>query len=380
MVKKIFFFILVLCLLFLPETIEACQWKTGLGCIGECNSGFTCQGDMSGCSCQPASGQPTNTPTPPCKSNGTTCTNHNNCCSGYCADNICANPPANTPPPCSNTGGFCNNTTTCCKTIDVCFGNRCVDKCDCVRGGNYCVNYCVDEGRADIWCYAADGCRNQCGNTLYNEWVGYVYCPQAGDESCHPATCHNAPDPEYCPNFDPNYGQCAGKGGNCDNCGGVDCGWCGGVPPGGNDPPPGCTPNCINSTISPCITTTCSDDTCQGNCGQYCYGAMYCPLTTLADFQIRRGSDWFYTDRNTTNGRDITDSQNRLHICDPFLTTESSQPRGLIYVARLANTLGCDNIDPNSVKMRWLGDNTEISMTKLAGYQDDRLVLDNPET
>ena len=111
------------------------------------------------------------------------------------------------------------------------------------------------------------------------------------------------------------------------------------------------------------------------NCGQY----RFVGIVPLFTFEIRRGSDWSYTDRNT-NGRDITDNNNRLHICDPFLTTESTQPRRVIYVAWLSNGLGCDDIDPNSVKMKWLGDNQEISMTKLAGYQDDRLVLDNPET
>lgn len=133
-------------------------------CVGYCNSGYTCTqiGTSDACICKLP---PTNTPTPPS---------------------------------CSNTGGFCNNTTTCCKTTDVCFGNTCVDECDCVRGGNYCVNYCVSPGHADIWCYAAKDCANLCGNILYNEWVGYLYCPQAGDESCHPVTCHNAPDPEYC--------------------------------------------------------------------------------------------------------------------------------------------------------------------------------------
>lgn len=99
-----------------------------------------------------------------------------------------------------------------------------------------------------------------------------------------------------------NFSNCPGGIGNCDNCGGQDCGTCDDHSPPGTTPvptsPPGCVADCVNPNVSPCINTTCSDDTCQGNCGQYCYGTMYCPLTTLAAFQIRRGSDWFYTDRN----------------------------------------------------------------------------------
>lgn len=244
-------------------------------------------------------------------------------------------------------------------------------------------------------------------NISYHVGAPYTQCPDqcAGitpvpssapiDPTCQQTTCYDMG--HFMCNT--TFGGCPDGIGHCDNCGGVDCGTCSGTtpaPPGSTPtptPPPSCIPNCIDPSISPCIATTCYNRTCAGNCRQNCYGTLpnncscatnlcsdqtctgtcggtctgqlSCPLTTLTAFQIRRGSDWFYTDRNATNGRDITDSQNRLHICDPFLTTESSQPRGLIYVASLANTLGCDNIDPNSVKMRWLGDNTEISMAQL---------------
>lgn len=123
MIKKLpFFFILVFCLFFFPKTVEACSWDSRFRtCIGECNPGYQCQGGISGCSCQPVSG-PT---TIPCSSNGSTCTNHSQCCSEYCADGICANlPPTSTPkpptptsPPCDVDGNnICNNPNPDCQS------------------------------------------------------------------------------------------------------------------------------------------------------------------------------------------------------------------------------------------------------------------------
>lgn len=134
--------------------------------------------------------------------------------------------------------------------------------------------------------------------------------------------------------------------------------------------PNGCGGTCIGRVTydCSCANNLCSDQTCQGSCGT-CTGQLNCPLTTLTTFEIRRASDWSYTDRND-GGKDITDDQNRLHICDPYLSIQASQPRSVIYVAWLSNTLGCDNIDPDSVKMRWLGNSQEISMSKLTDHQN----------
>ena len=200
---------------------------------------------------------------------------------------------------------------------------------------------------------------------------------------------------EMCPYA--NFGGCPGGIGHCDNCGGKDCGTCSGGVATPVPTQPSCTSDCINPAVSPCIATTCYNATCLGNCQQSCFGTLpndcscannlcstqtctgtcgdsctgklTCAPTTLNRFEIRRNdSAWQFTDGRSP-GRDITDVQNRLHICDSFLSSESPNPRSLIYVAWLDNANGCSDIDANSVKMRWLGNNTEIAMAKLASYQ-----------
>lgn len=302
MIKKLpFFLILVFCLFFFPKTVEACSWDSRFRtCIGECNPGYQCQGGMSGCSCQPVSG-PT---TIPCSSNGSTCTNHSQCCSGYCADGICANlPPTSTPkpptptsPPCDVDGNnTCNNPNpdcqSQCKPCDQGYTGPRKKNGDC-----YTSTDCRDDGLGP--CYVYDDLPDP---------VNCGYCsasatPTSGPTPtpfCQIYTCYDMNTPQ-CPYT--YFGGCPGGIGNCDNCGGQDCGTCDDHSPPGTTPVPtslpGCVESCVNPNVSPCITTTCSGDTCQGNCGQYCYGTMYCPLTTLTAFQIRRGSDWFYTDRN----------------------------------------------------------------------------------
>ena len=322
-------------------------------CVGYCSSGYTCTqiGTSDTCICKLP---PTNTPTPP-TSTLAPCDHDGN--------NIC-----NTPDP------VCNFT---CRP-NLCIGNEPVQK------------YVTCRTREDC-----DVCYDSRPTYFYDP----IHCGYCGGNpvptGCQPYACYDMNTPQ-CPYT--NFGNCPGGIGNCDNCGGQDCGTCDDHSPPGTTPvptsPPGCVADCVNPNVSPCITTTCHNQTCQGNCGQYCYGTLpndcscaanlcsdqtctgtcggtctgqvTCVTPTFNNLTIRR-SDWFYTDRDASNGSDIMDGNNRIHICDPFIANHTN-PRRLIYVVFVSTSNGWQDIA--SVRIRWLKDNVVKNMARITGYHD----------
>jgi len=80
------------------------------------------------------------------------------------------------------------------------------------------------------------------------------------------------------------------------------------------------------------------------------------PPPSLSAFTIRRGSDWGYMPKDTTN---------RSHTCDLYLA-DSTPPRRVVYVAHVYNPAGYENID--TVQIRWMGDPTStMNMTFNSG-------------
>ncbi len=387
-----------------PITCSGVCRSTGCACGTATGN---CQGDDECCKICPTS---TPTPTPYCGNTGTSCTPGNGvtCCSGqYCrtSDYVCIPVPSNTPtsnPLTPSPTPVCDTTPGGCYPL---FDDGCESTCDDCP----VLPVGVSQPRTKSGdCYSSAACRNAEPIALgpcytYENLEDTFFCGYCtGGEVnptptpfCQPFRCYNIPpENSVCPGF--TAASCPSGLGNCDNCGGMDCALCpGSVPPTGPTPTPGCTENCLsdprylttcrNQTFGICGNTIwcygslpnncdcadnlCSSQTCVGSCGDNCIGLLNCAPTTLNRFEIRRwDSIWSFTDSNV-NGRDITDAQNRLHICDPFLSDESPHPRSVVYVAWLNNLNGCGDIDANSVKMKWLGNNAEIAMTKLASYQ-----------
>lgn len=329
MIKKILLCVIFFFFLFQPAVVY------GAPCAGRCMSrgscpcgsaSGTCQGDDICCAyC------PTNTPkptTPPVTCNGV-CQENGHICAcgpgvGTCQGNdICCAPcPTNTPTPaCVPNESACQNNNQCCSKN--CFHNvclpilNCFDKNLCATVQAVCEYSCetcrgtLTNGYKEVRCWVSQACKDAevdpC-SIEYHIGAPRSQCPDlcAGvtpvpssepiDPTCQQTTCYDMG------HFMCNVGfpNCPDGIGHCDNCGGKDCGTCSGAPPGSTPVPtqPSCIHDCWDPAKSPCISNTCSDDTCLGNCNQNCYGTLDCPLTTLADFQIRRGSDWFYTERN----------------------------------------------------------------------------------
>ncbi len=401
--RKLIGFILILLSFFFVLDIKVradCGFFGGI-CGGTCTGG-TCQVEYVNLNCVCV--VPTTAPPPTCYKNGRTCSRDDQCCSGYCAEGNCATRPVatNTPTqiPCDIDGnGVCNTSDPHCLKISC---NNCGPGVPGVEPW-YENHY---NGTKTVHCWTSASCSflypdDPCYQTdsysdpiFCSESCSTSFVPTPPEPTCQPYACYDMGDP-HC---QVSFTGCPEGVGKCDNCG-TDCGTCSGALPGSTPVPtvPACVQNCLDPAISPCISTICVNQTCLGNCYQYCYGMMpgdcscannlcstqtctgtcnetctgqlTCAPTTLNRFEIRRwDSIWSFTDSNV-NGRDITDAQNRLHICDPFLSDESPHPRSVVYVAWLNNLNGCGDIDANSVKMKWLGNNAEIAMTKLASYQ-----------
>jgi len=268
MIKKIFFIFMLSCFACLGVSrVYAClpDWEIcesdGGCCSGNCDNNWNY--------CVPS---PTSTPSP-CSSNGVICDIDSNCCSNYCADGWCANLPVNSPTPtavpCDEDGnGECNTPDPYCIY-------ECEAACDAGQIYKEKIIYCYTH----LDCDACSIQRNvpaqtQCGSC-------YTTPVPTG---CQPYACFNVPPvSSYCPNFDPSGSPCYGSG-NCDNCGGVDCGWCGGEePPSGPTPTPGCTENCMSD---PRYLTTCYNDT-FGICAnsRWCYGQLE-PIAQTAEDEL----------------------------------------------------------------------------------------------
>jgi hypothetical protein len=340
-----------------------------------CQGSGTCGTNNNCCiTCPLATATPTAIPTInyTCDDNGDECLLEGHAClcgagTGTCQGmDVCCNIcPVNTPTPTTPAGATATPTPVPCDT-----NNDGV----CNTSDPYCTYECETTCLVDqiyrektIYCSTSVDCP-VCSteiNVSAPTQCGLCSNTTPIPTGCQPYLCYNVPPINaYCPKFDAVGYPCYGEG-NCDNCGGVDCGLCPGsiVPPVGPTPTPGCTETCFADSRWP---TTCNDQT-FGICGNtiWCYGNLSCQPTTLSNFEIRRSdATWSYTNSNV-GGQDITDAQNRLHICDSFLSDESPNPRSVVYVAWLNNVNGWDDIDENSVYMRWLGDYEEHKMTRL---------------
>lgn len=229
----------------------------------------------------------------------------------------------------------------------VCEGN---DNNICNNGSSYCENQCAYSGNyARVRCSTNFMCSASTfycyDSQSYTTFVGPIYCPPPGAPTpttyCHPISCYSAPDP-VCPGFNP-ASTCASSGGvgNCDNCGGMDCGSCSGVQPTGAVPTsaPGCISDCLTNS---CRNNLCSDTTCLGSCGIYCYGVLSCISPTFTSLVIKNASNLVVT----------KDASNRNNICEaPFYT--NANPRKVIFEASVADMDGYTDIA--SVKLRWQG-------------------------
>lgn len=374
--------------------------ETHAGCVR--NGTASCTPDSNGCSgtCvwnpwgQSCSCYIPPTPTPSCRGPGQSCNSQGDCCNGICWNGYCyASTPTNTPvpptatPSCRADEDACTSNSQCCSNN--CFNNTCQRIPACTECGTIqqvCDYECLTcsgsrtNGFKNIRCWASQRCKDTNRLPCYienNVGAPVIQCPNlcAGvtptpssapiQPSCQPYACYDM-GTFMCPYA---FNNCPDGVGKCDNCGQTDCGRCdGGTTPGNTPVPtlPSCVPDCINPARSPCISTTCSTATCKGNCNQYCYGTLSCVTPTFNSLEIRR-SDWWYTDRTSTQGLDIMDAQNRIHTCDPFIANNPN-PRRLIYVVWVTTSNGWQDIA--SVKMRWLGDNVVRNMSRIIRYHD----------
>lgn len=256
MIKKIFVTIWIIFLFgFLAVDgvfAESCSPNGSFRCSGyirqECDGvwGYyeTCPGTCTDGSCDSCSTGSCDVNNPCCR--GLTC---NSSYYGTCVVEptsiITAVPTGET---CGGLTDYCNLSNPCCDLL-TCFGNECIEPCDGSKlGYNYYRYYCTGvAGVADIGGWATRECFERNVDNDYStapfQWpgryVGEAICPVGSrDEDCSPFTCYNAPNEDICPGFDPEA-TCGGPG-NCDNCGGPDCGWCGGVDPSTITPTPGC--------------------------------------------------------------------------------------------------------------------------------------------
>ena len=363
-----------------------CQYDDRIDrCVGDCDPGYECRAGGDSCGCVLSS----TTPIPSdggCRSINQPCTSNNQCCEKNCFH------------------GRCQPIVPCtqCHTVQSICQFQC-ETCATNKTNSYKI----------VSCWASQDCKNfpkpPCSVTEHVS-APYWQCPyQCAGVTPTPSSAPVQPtcQPMWCYDMshfmcNTPFGGCPDGIGHCDNCGGKDCGRCDGgsgpgtTPPPGSTPtptsPPDCIPNCVDPNVSPCITTTCYNQTCQGNCGQYCYGTfpgdcscatnlcsdqtcqgscgecpgqLTCVTPTLDSFEIRR-SDWSYTDRDT-GGTDIMDGDNRIHICDPFIAN-SSNPRRLIYVAWVSTSNGWQDIA--SVQIRWLRDYVPRNMVRITRFHD----------
>jgi len=203
--------------------------------------------------------------------NGSACTVNSDCTSGYCdpSTHKCAPAP---PADCGICGLLPDE--VCTKEHEACpfpdpnpsqMGTKTV-KC-------YHSQACLDYYGVESFCWKQTGVPDST----------YPWCPSSGPTptiACNPYACTSAPS-DWCPGFYPAGSPCWGEG-NCDNCGGMDCGPCPGAPTkpaatgGGpsptNVPPPTC--NCYSAANVATAATVyvCMTFLCQPQGGVYCYG------------------------------------------------------------------------------------------------------------
>jgi hypothetical protein len=183
--------------------------------------------------------------------------------------------------------------------------------------------------------------------TTYDAPVQCGYCDEAAyPTGCQPYTCYPAPDP-ICPGFYPAT-TCASTGGvgNCDNCGGMDCGYCpGAVLPTPTPLPGGVTVDCNCSDYFSTALTVCDTTTfvCPGsNPVKYCYGLMGCNVPILGNVVVENADSVAVT----------ADTSNRNHLCEIDFV-DASLPRRVIIEATVSDGDGYTDI--STVQLRWNG-------------------------
>jgi len=232
------------------RVFAACLWELD-ECSGTCSAGGACAVVGTACRCVYP---PTSTP----------------------------KPPTSTPPPATATP----TPLVCDTTLDGCYPLA-DDGCESICDDCPVLPAGVSQPRTKSGdCFSSDACREA---KPYPLGPCYMYenledsfhcgwCTGGGTPMptptpfCQPFQCYNVPpENSVCPGF--NAAGCPSGLGNCDNCGGVDCGLCpGSTPPAGPTPTPGCTENCFND---PRYLTTCYNDT-FGICANtiWCYGSL----------------------------------------------------------------------------------------------------------
>lgn len=214
-----------------------------------------------------------------------------------------------------------------------------------------------------VRCSSSGTCFNEkiyCSIQMNIPDVSYGYCPATAatpTPGCQAYACYNAPN-SVCPGFNPAT-TCASSGGkgNCDNCGGVDCGACPGAPTATPGVGPTSTPDscsCLSTTNVTKAATYCSDTSflCGTGSSTYCLGSKSCSTPVLDSLTIKNSS-----------GTEVeADSSGRNNICQSEFYSDPNNRR-VIFEANLSDGNGWSDI--SSASIRWNG-NT-YSLAKISG-------------
>ncbi|MFA5026211.1 MAG: hypothetical protein WC503_06930 [Candidatus Shapirobacteria bacterium] len=310
-----------------------------------------------------------------CSTTGRTCIP--SLAGGYCSPYPTSTPtvtPTPTPYQDCNNDGFCVQPppVACYYVCHSCDYSGCYDDpIDWTR----CTSGVYAKSRID--CYSGT-CATACSKTEVGSTSTCQWCPlftvvatppPPVPTACSAYACTTVTGPTaLCPYFNPAT-TCVADGGlgSCDNCGGMDCGPCGGAaptntpaptsPPGSTPTPvpptptPGCVTDCVND---PCRTNICSDQTCLDTCGTtYCIGAKTpCAIPTFNSLVIKNASSVVVA----------ADVSNRNHICEASFFNNAS-PRTVIYDVNVSDLDGFGTI--TRVDLRW---NEGVGVGKTMAY------------
>ena len=214
----------------------------------------------------------------------------------------------------------------------------------CTQGCDDCPDGYTGIGRKTVTCWTSLSCKNN----------GWGYCSVAGgiDSSkcgwcppnltptmipgtCQPITCESTCGYEVA--------GCPDGCGNKDNCGGYGCEPCG---DNNADPTPvvhpTAVPGCQSCEYQSCRDTVCSDQTCLGDCDEYCYGALTCTSPVFDSLVITNASGSIVS----------ADVNGRNNICEHAFSDNAS-PRTVVFRANVTDLEGYSNID--TVELFWNG-------------------------
>jgi hypothetical protein len=150
---------------------------------------------------------------PLCRGNGSKCSLGKQCCSGYCANNVCTCPPApacNSACPCPS-GSTCVN-GTCCPSSQACNGTCCPSGQGCCNGTCTDLNTTSNCGSCGNTCTSPGQiCQNgQCvTSNLYNCTCNDGTTPTA----CNALSCNVDNLVTFCPTLCVTNGGWSGSGG-----------------------------------------------------------------------------------------------------------------------------------------------------------------------